>query len=156
LKKTEIHIKKLEYKGWTKLADIIKYWKKHLLQKGFTEMRKSEINLLAFNKNKKIGSISGGLAIDQDEFDCEIYSLVSEINDETDLIKTELFDLLIAEFKNADFKSVCVEFYNDAEIKNFYLNKEPEFVEEIINYGHKQRISEVYGWNNIAKIKNVG
>ena len=120
-------------------------------------MRKSEIYLNAYDSNnRKIGSISGGFAIDQLEFDGEIYNLNADSSDKTDLIKTELFNELISEFKKSDFKSVCVEFYKDSDIKSFYLKKEPEFVEEIINYEQTKRISEVYGWKNIAEIKNVG
>ena len=119
-------------------------------------MRKSEINLLAFdNKNKKIGSIYGGISIDQDNYDGEIYSLNCAENDKADSIKTELFNKIIDEFKNSEFISVCVEFYKDAEIKSFYLNKEPEFIEEITNYGNTKRTSEVYGWKNIAEIKTA-
>jgi Mor family transcriptional regulator len=156
LRKTEIHIKKVEYKGIPKLIDFLKHWRKHIFQKGFTEMRKCEITLLAFdNKNKKIGAIYGGLSIDQDNYDGEIYSLNCEENDKTDSIKTELFNKIIEEFKISDFKSVCVEFYKDAGIKSFYLKKEPEFIEEIINYEKTKRISEVYGWKNITEIKTA-
>jgi hypothetical protein len=91
LRKTEIHIKKQNYKGWTKLSDFLKFWRKHLFEKGFTEMRKSEIYLNAYDSNnRKIGSISGGFAIDQLEFDGEIYNLNADSSDKTDLIKTEL------------------------------------------------------------------
>lgn len=156
LRKNEIHIKKVEYKGIPKLIDFLKYWRKHVFEKGFTEMRKCEITLLAFDKkNKRIGSIYGGLPIDQDNYDGEIYSLNSTENDKTDSIKTELFNKIIEEFKISDFKSVCVEFYKDTEIKSFYLKKEPEFIEEIINYDKTKRISEVYGWKNIAEIKTA-
>ncbi|WP_452221937.1 hypothetical protein [Lacinutrix salivirga] len=156
MRKTEIHIKKVEYKGTLKLIDFIKYWRKHIFQKGFTEMRKSEINLLALdNKNKKIGAIYGGISIDQDNYDGEIYSLNCAKNDKTDYIKTELFNRIIEEFKNDGIKSVCVEFYKNAEIKDFYLKKEPEFIEEITNYGNTKRISEVYCWKNIAEIKTA-
>ena len=156
LRKTEIHIKKVEYKGIHKLIDFLKYWRKHIFQTGFTEMRKCEINLLAFdNKNKKIGSIYGGISIDQDNYDGEIYSLNCTENDKTDLLKTELFNKIIEEFKKTGIKSVCVEFYKNAEIKDFYLKNEPEFIEEITNYGYVKRISEVYGWKNIAEIKTT-
>ncbi|SRX76511.1 hypothetical protein AEQU3_03511 [Aequorivita antarctica] len=119
-------------------------------------MRKCEINLLAFdNNNKKIGSIYGGISIDQDNYDGEIYSLNCTEYDKKDLIKTELFSRIIEEFKNSDIKSVCVEFNKDAEIKAFYLKKEPEFIEEITNYEYTKRISEVYGWKDIAEIKTA-
>ena len=156
MRKTEIHIKKIEYKGTRKLIDFLKHWRKHIFEKGFTEMRKCEIYLLAFdNKNKKIGSICGGLSIDQDNYDGEIYFLNCTENDKSDSIKTELFNEIIEEFKKSDMKSVCVEFYKDAGIKSFYLKKESEFIEEITNYGYIKRISEVYGWKNIMEIKTA-
>ena len=136
--------------------DQLEKFREYYTDTKFEAQRKNDRTFIACdNKQKMIGFIQGGLSLDNEDYDCEIYSLFILVDDKLDKIRQSLFDELIIEFKKQGFKNVHVEIRTNDVNRDFYFRQQAKFVTSINNMTDPPFQTEDYGWNDIEAIKYV-
>ena len=93
--------------------------------------------------------MSGGLSLDNEDYDGEIYTLFTTETD-TDLrIRNKLFTAIIYHLKYIDCKSVHVEITTNDLNKDFYIDNGAEFITAIENMKNPPYTTLDFGWTDI-------
>ena len=103
--------------------------------------------------NNIIGYTSGGSSLDNYDYDGEIYTIFTLVDDNDCRIRQLLFQSLVSELKNTDCKSIHVEITTDDLNKNFYIDNGAKFITEIINMINPPYKTLDLGWTDIEEIK---
>ena len=100
-----------------------------------------------------LGYVSGGYSLDNDEYDGEIYTIFTLVDDKNLEIRNLLFKSIVTDIIKTNCKSIHVEITADDLNKDFYINKGAKFITEITNMTKPPYTTIDLGWTEIEEIK---
>ena len=111
------------------------------------------INVATDDLGNIVGYVSGGFSLDNDDYDGEIYTIFTLVDDEDFELRNQLFKSIVIDLIKVNCKSIHVEITKDDLNKDFYIDKGAKFITEITNMTKLPYTTIDYGWTDIEKIQ---
>jgi hypothetical protein len=119
-----------------------------------TANRNSDIIFIVTDDTDNIiGYTSGGFSLDNCDYDGEVYTLFTFVDDNDFRLRQLLFQSIVSELKNIDCKSIHVEITADDLNKDFYIDNGAKFITGITNMTKPSYKTLDFGWTDIEEIK---